>query len=408
MEKKKEGFDYESLKKKTLEQFRSGKSLYGKGGAFAPLLKEFLEAALQAELDDHLQTEEEDRSNRKNGYTTKQLKTDSGTIELDTPRDRNSDFAPQIVRKRETILAESLETKIIALYGLGMSFRDISAHIKDMYDTEISATTLSSITDKVIPLVKQWQARPLEALYCMVWLDGMHYKVKDEGRVQIRCVYNILGITSEGRKEVLGMYVSESEGANFWLSVLTDLQNRGVEDMLIASIDNLKGFAEAIQTVFPKTEVQSCIVHQIRNSLKYVASKDQKAFMKDLKPVYQAISREEAETNLEALEKIWGKKYPVVLASWQRNWEKLTTYFKYPADIRRLIYTTNTIEGYHRQIRKVTKTKGAFTSDMALLKLMYLATRNIEKKWTMPLPNWSITVSQLSIIFGAERLKLTI
>jgi transposase-like protein len=242
----------------------------------------------------------------------------------------------------------------------------------------------------------------------MVWLDGMHYKVKQEGRVQSRCVYNILGITAEGRKEVLGMYVSESEGANFWLSVLTDLQNRGVEDMLIASIDNLKGFAEAIQTVFPKTEVQSCIVHQIRNSLKYVASKDQKAFMKQLKPVYQAVSKEAAETKLETLEQSWGKKYPVVLSSWQRNWEKLTTYFKYPPDIRRMIYTTNTIEGYHRQIRKVTKTKGAFTSDMALLKLMYLATRNIETKWTMPLQNWSITVSQLSIIFGEQRLKLSI
>lgn len=408
MEKKKEVFDYEALKKKTLEQFRSGKSLYGKGGAFAPLLKDFLEAALQAELDDHLEGEEAEENNRKNGYTSKRLKTDSGTIELDTPRDRNSEFVPQIVRKRETILAESLETKIIALYGRGMSFRDISAHIKEMYDTDISATTLSSITDKVIPLVKEWQARPLEALYCMVWLDGMHYKVKEEGRVQSRCVYNILGITAEGRKEVLGMYVSESEGANFWLSVLTDLQNRGVEDMLIASIDNLKGFAEAIQTVFPKTEVQSCIVHQIRNSLKYVASKDQKAFMKELKPVYQAVSKEEAQTKLEALEQSWGKKYPVVLSSWQRNWEKLTTYFKYPADIRRMIYTTNTIEGYHRQIRKVTKTKGAFTSDMALLKLMYLATRNIEKKWTMPLQNWSITVSQLSIIFGEQRVKLTL
>ncbi len=408
MGNKKAVFDYEALKKKTLEQFRSGKSLYGKGGAFAPLLKDFLEAALQAELDDHLKGEEPDENNRKNGYTSKQLKTDSGTIELDTPRDRNSEFAPQIVRKRETILAESLETKIIALYGRGMSFRDISAHIKEMYDTDISATTLSSITDKVIPLVKEWQARPLEALYCMVWLDGMHYKVKQEGRMQARCVYNILGITAEGRKEVLGMYVSESEGANFWLSVLTDLQNRGVEDMLIASIDNLKGFAEAIQTVFPKTEVQSCIVHQIRNSLKYVASKDQKAFMKDLKPVYQTVSKEAAETNLETLEQSWGKKYPVVLSSWQRNWDKLTTYFKYPADIRRMIYTTNTIEGYHRQIRKITKTKGAFTSDMALLKLMYLATCNIEKKWTMPLQNWSITVSQLSIIFGEQRVKLTI
>lgn len=408
MQKKKEAFDYEALKKKTLEQFRSGKDLFSKGGAFAPLLKEFLEAALQAELNDHLENEEDELQNRKNGYTTKQLKTASGTIELDTPRDRNSDFSPDIVKKRETILATSLESKIIGMYGLGMSFRDISTHIKDMYDTDISAATLSSITDKVIPLVKEWQARPLDSLYCMVWLDAMHYKVREDGRVTTRCVYNILGITTEGRKEVLGMYISESEGANFWLSVLTDLQNRGVEDMLIASIDNLKGFAEAIATVFPKTDIQSCIVHQIRNSMKYVASKDQKEFMKDLKPVYQATSKDLAQLNFEKLEEKWSRKYPVVISSWQRNWDKLTTYFKYPAEIRKVVYTTNTIEGYHRQIRKVTKTKGAFTSDMALLKLMYLATKNIEKKWTMPLQNWSITVSQLSIIFGEQRLKLII
>jgi transposase-like protein len=414
MQKKKEGFpasqtgwDYEALKKKTLEQFRSGKDLFSKGGAFAPLLKDFLEAALQAELEEHLEQEVEDQNNRKNGYSTKLLKTGAGTIELDTPRDRNSDFSPEIVKKRETILANSLESKIIGMYGLGMSFRDISAHIKDMYDTDISAGTLSTITDKVIPLVKEWQVRPLEEIYCIVWLDGMHYKVKQEGRVQSRCVYNILGITTEGRKEILGMYVSENEGANFWLSVLTDLQTRGVKDILIACIDNLKGFAEAISTVFVQTEVQSCIVHQIRNSLKYVASKDQKIFMADLKPVYQATNLAEAQDRLEALSEKWNKKYPVVVESWRRNWEKLTTYFKYPAAIRKLVYTTNTIEGYHRQIRKVTKTKGAFTSDIALLKLMYLATKNIEKKWTMPLANGSITVSQLSIIFG-DRLKLNL
>lgn len=407
MQNKKEHFDYEALKKKTLEQFRSGKSLFSKGGAFAPLLKQFLEAALQAELEEHLENEEPESQNRRNGYNSKQLKTSDGTIELDTPRDRNSDFSPEIVKKRETILAESLESKIIGMYGLGMSFRDISAHIKDMYDTDISAGTLSAITDKVIPLVKEWQARPLDSLYCIVWLDAMFYKVKEDGRVKTRCVYNILGITTEGKKEILGMYVSESEGANFWLSVLTDLQHRGVEDILIACIDNLKGFDQAIVTVFPQTEIQSCVVHQIRNSLKYVASKDQKEFMKDLKPVYQAINKDEASLNMEKLEEKWNKKYPVVVSSWQKNWDKLTTYFKYPAEIRKLIYTTNTIEGYHRQIRKVTKTKGAFTSDMALLKLMYLATKNIEKKWTKPLANWSITVSQLSILFG-ERLILKI
>jgi transposase-like protein len=316
MQKKKEafpasqtGWDYEALKKKTLEQFRSGKDLFSKGGAFAPLLKDFLEAALQAELEEHLEQEVEDQNNRKNGYSTKLLKTGAGTIELDTPRDRNSDFSPEIVKKRETILANSLESKIIGMYGLGMSFRDISAHIKDMYDTDISAGTLSTITDKVIPLVKEWQVRPLEEIYCIVWLDGMHYKVKQEGRVQSRCVYNILGITTEGRKEILGMYVSENEGANFWLSVLTDLQTRGVKDILIACIDNLKGFAEAISTVFVQTEVQSCIVHQIRNSLKYVASKDQKIFMADLKPVYQATNLAEAQDRLEALSEKWNKKY---------------------------------------------------------------------------------------------------
>lgn len=401
----KKTFDYEALKAKALSQFRSGKSLFGKDGAFGPLLKEFLEAALEAEMEAHLDDEERENGNRKNGHGRKKLKTADGTIELETPRDRDSSFDPQIVRKRETILAESLEQKIIGMYGLGMSLRDISEHIRDMYDTDISAATLSTITDKVIPLVKEWQNRPLEETYCIVWLDAMHYKVKEDGKIVNRCVYNVLGINKDGRKELLGMYVSESEGAAFWLSILTHLQQRGVKDILIACIDNLKGFAEAIASIYPQTEVQTCVVHQIRNSLKYVASKDQKVFMADLKPVYQAISKEEAEERLMDLENKWGKKYPVVIESWHRNWAKLTTYFKYSTAIRKLIYTTNTVEGFHRQIRKVTKTKGAFTSDMALLKLIYLATMNVQKKWTQPLKNWSLTVSQLSIMFG-DRLKL--
>jgi transposase-like protein len=403
--KKDSNFDYDALKKKALEQFRSGKSLFGKDGAFAPLLKEFLEAAMEAEIEEHLDDEERENGNRKNGRGSKRLKTAEGTIDLNTPRDRASTFDPQIVKKRETILAESLEQKIIGMYGHGMSFRDISAHIKEMYDTDISATTLSAITDKVIPLVKEWQSRPLESTYCIVWLDAMYYKVKDEGKVVNRCVYNVLGINVDGRKDLLGMYVSESEGANFWLSILTNLQQRGVEDILIACIDNLKGFAEAISTIYPQTEVQTCVVHQIRNSLKYVASKDQRAFMADLKPVYQAVSKDEAEFQLQELESKWGKKYAIVIDSWNRNWSRLSTYFKYSPAIRKLIYTTNTVEGFHRQVRKVTKTKGAFTSDMALLKLIYLATQNIQKKWTQPLQNWSLTVSQLSIIFG-DRLKL--
>lgn len=397
--------DYEALKKKALQQLLEGKPLFGKDGAFAPMLKDFLESALQGELDAHLDEEQRDIGNRKNGHTGKKLKTSQGTIEMNTPRDRLSNFEPELIRKRETILADSLEEKILGLYGLGMSFRDISGHIKEMYDTEISASVLSSITDRIIPQLEAWRSRDLEQLYTIVWLDAMFYKVRVEGRVVTRCVYNILGIRTDGRKEVLGMYVSESEGAHFWLSVLTDLQQRGVRDILITCIDNLQGFAEAIATIFPKADVQSCVVHQIRNSIKYLASKDVKVFLKDLKQVYQAPNKQAAEQQLAELEKKWREKYPKIIESWQRNWEKLSTYFKYPEPIRRLIYTTNTIEGFHRQIRKVTKTKGAFTSDMALLKLMYLAQERITEKWTHPLWHWNQILGQLVILFP-DRIKL--
>src|SRR5690554_5231972 len=349
------------------------------GGAFAPMLKEFLEEALEAEMEEHL-SKERAQGNKRNGKGSKTVKSSSGELEIQTPQDRHSSFEPEIVRKRQRILADNLEDKIIGLYGLGTSLRDISAHIQEMYDTEISTSVLSEITDRIVPKVKAWQSRPLESIYCIVWLDAMFYKVREEGKVVHKALYNVLGVNKEGRKEVLGMYVSESEGANFWLGVLTDLQNRGVEDILIACIDNLKGFAEAIEAVFPKTDVQTCVVHQIRNSLKYVASKDQKEFVKDLKPVYQADTLGQAELRMDDLEAKWGNKYHVVIDSWRRNWEKLTTYFRYDKAVRKLIYTTNTIEGFHRQVRKVTKTKGAFTSDMALLKLIYLAHRNIKKK----------------------------
>lgn len=395
--------EYEVMKQKLKEQFRTGKSLFSKGGAFAPLLEDLINSMLEGELDAHLD-DERGLGNRKNGKGSKVLKTSAGSIEINTPRDRLGSFEPELVKKRETIMAASLEDKIIGLYGLGTSLRDISTHIKETYDTDISAATLSSITDKVIPLVKEWQHRPLESLYCIVWLDAMYYKVKEEGRTQTRCVYNILGINKDGRKDVLGMYVSQSEGANFWLGVITDLKQRGLDDILIACIDNLKGFDEAIRTIYPSTEIQTCVVHQIRNSIKYVASKDQKAFIADLKPVYRADTEEQALTELNALKEKWGKKYPMVLDSWERNWGKLSTYFKYPPAIRKLIYTTNTIEGYHRQIRKVTKNKGVFTSDMALLKLIFLATERIQQKWSMPLANWAICASQLKIIF-AHRMK---
>lgn len=397
--------EIDQLQKKALEQLKSGESLFGKDGAFAPMLKGFIEAALQAEMDDHLDPEQRRGGNKRNGKGSKTIKSSAGSFQIQTPQDRQSSFDPQLIRKRETILADSLQDKIIGLYGLGMSLRDISAHIREMYDTELSHTVLSQITDRIIPEVKAWQSRPLEPVYCIVWLDAMHYKVRTEGRVEHKALYNILGINRDGYKQVLGSYVCQSEGARFWLSVLTDLQNRGMEDILIACIDNLKGFKEAIQSIYPKAEVQSCIVHQIRNSLKYVVSKDQKEFMRDLKQVYRAETKDLAELALDELDQKWGSKYPVVIGSWRDNWEKLTTYFQYTAPIRKLIYTTNTVEGYHRQIRKVTKTKGAFTSDMALLKLVYLATCNIEKKWTSPLQNWSLTVQQLAIKFP-DRLPL--
>jgi len=393
-------FDYEAVKNKALAQLKTGKPLLGKEGALAPLFKSFLEAALEAELENHLQENKEDEINRRNGHGSKQLRTSEGSMELSTPRDRSGSFEPEIVKKRQTILADNLESKIIGLYGLGMSLRDIAAHIKEMYDTDISHTVLSEVTDRVIPAIRLWQAHALENIYPIVWLDAMYYKVKDEsGHVVTRCLYNVLGINLEGRKHLLGMYISESEGAKFWLSVLTDLQHRGVKDILIACIDNLGGFEEAIGSIYPKTEVQSCIVHQIRNTIKYVASKDCRTVMADVKLIYTAVNKELAEEHLNAFEEKWGKKYPIIIKSWRNNWHKLSTFFKYAADIRRIIYTTNTIEGFHRQIRKVTKTKGAFTSDMALLKLVYLASERIAEKWTRPLPNWGLTIQQLSIMF---------
>lgn len=397
--------EYHEMRDKALSQLRSGESLFGSNGALAPLLKDFLESALEAEMSAHLDDEERSTGNKRNGKGYKTVKTISGNIEIETPQDRLSSFQPAIIKKRETILADNLAPKIIALYGMGMSFRNISEHIKDMYDTDVSHNTLSEITDRIIPKVKEWQNRPLESLYTIVWLDAMHYKVKDGGRTSTRAVYNVLGIDRHGRKELIGMYVSESEGANFWLSVLTDLKSRGLKDVLIACIDNLTGFAKAIESVFPEVIVQQCIVHQIRNSLKYVASKNQKEFIIDLKPVYKAVNLSEAALKFLELKEKWEEKYPVVIASWERNWDKLTAYFAFDQHIRKLIYTTNAVEGFHRQVRKVTKTKGVFPNDMALLKLIYLAVQNISKKWTQPLQNWALTAQQLHIKFG-DRMPL--
>lgn len=382
-----------------------GKPLLGNGGLLTNLVKDLTRVALQGEMDAHLQdTSLEEGGNRRNGINTKMVKTGSGSFELEVPRDRNSSFEPQLIKKRQTTLNEELDNKILALYGIGSSYEQIASHLQDIYGVEVSAATISSVTDKIIPQLNEWRSRPLESVYAVVFLDAMFFKVKQDNKVATKALYNIMGVTESGHKDILGFYACESEGSHFWLGVLNDLKSRGIADILIACIDGLKGFPEAINAAFPSTEVQMCIVHQIRNSLKYVASKHQKEFMLDLKTVYQAMTKDLAEYNLLRLEEKWGQKYPMVIKSWQQNWENLSTYFKYSADVRKMIYTTNPIEGFHRQVRKYTKTKGAFTSENALFKLVFCAISKITAKWNMPLQNWPLTVSQLDIYFP-NRLK---
>ena len=393
--------------KKALKAIQDGKPLMGKEGVLTPLIKNLTEAALEGELDSHLG--QEIRGNRRNGKSKKTIKSLNGNFELRTPRDRDGTFSPHLVKKHQTTLNDELEQKIIALYGLGMSYKDIAAHLQEIYGLEVSTGTLSAVTDKIIHTVKEWQARPLETIYPIVWLDAIHYRLRENGKVVSKAVYTTIGVNLKGRKEVLGLYISENEGANFWLQVLTDLSNRGVADILIACVDGLKGFPEAIESIFPKTEVQLCVIHQIRNSLRYVGSKHHKEFMVDLKRIYKATNKDLAESELDNLENKWNDKYPIVVKSWRNNWERLSQYFKYPEDIRRIVYTTNTIEAVHRQFRKLTKTKGAFPNQDSLLKLLYMGIQNASKKWTMPLQNWSLTVSQLAIFFEGrldKELKL--
>lgn len=399
-------FNYNEFKTEAIEKIKSGQPLTGKGGILTPLLKELLESALEGELESHLlASREAGVSNRRNGKSSKHVQTSSDSFELLTPRDREGSFEPEIVKKRQTVLNESLDNKVLALYALGMSYDAISEHLAEMYGLEVSCAKISLITDKLLPLITEWRNRPLESVYPIVFLDAMHFKVRVEGKVTTKAFYSVLAISTEGKKDILGLYLSENEGARFWLGVLNDLRARGVEDLLIASIDGLKGFPEAIADVFPKTEIQLCIVHQIRNSLKYVVSKDQKAFMADLKQVYRASSKDLAEHHLLELGEKWGKKYPAVMKSWNDNWENLSQYFKYPEELRRIIYTTNIVEGFHRQIRKYTKNKGAFTSENALLKLIYCACQKVLEKWSQPMHNWALIISQLQIYFDG-RLNL--
>lgn len=396
----------EEFKRNLIDGLRAGRPLNGKDGILTPMIKEALEAVLDGEMDAHMASHAA-KNNRRNGKNTKTVKTAAGAFELETPRDRNGSFEPQIVKKRQTVLTEELDQKVLGLFGIGTSYRDISAHIDDMYGIKLSPATMTSITDKLLPMITEWRNRPLNDVYPIIYLDAMFFKQREEGRVVTKASYTVLGVNQEGFKEILGIYVTDAEGANFWLGVLNDLQSRGIKDILIACVDGLKGFPEAINAIFPKTEVQLCIVHQIRNSLKYVVSKEQKVFMSDLKKVYRAETKDLAEEALLMLDEKWGKKYPTVLRSWNNNWENLSHYFKYSQPIRKLIYTTNAVEGFHRQVRKYTKTKGAFTSENALIKLIYCATQNVQKKWNMPIANWALSICQLDIHFEG-RLKLAI
>ena len=386
-----------------MERLKAGKGLLGAEGALTPLVKEFLEEALAGELEGHLAEKEE--GNRKNGSNRKTVRTSLGGVEIRTPRDRAGTFEPQLAGKRQKNLPNDIERQVFALYARGSSYSDIRDFIEEMYGVEISPATLGRITDKVLPQVEEWRTRPLELVYPFVFMDAIHYKVREEGRVVNKAVYGVIGVNQEGFRDVLGLYVGASESSKFWMQVLTGLQDRGVGDILIASVDNLSGFVEAIEAVFPKTDVQLCVVHQVRNSKKYLAHSDTKEFMNDLKSVYQAPTKEKAEHALKRLEQKWGKKYPKVIQSWHRNRDNLSLFFGYPELIRKVMYTTNAIEAFHRQLRKVTKTKGAFTSDNALMKLLYLVQGDITAKWKRPMHNWNRILSQLAIIYD-DRLKL--
>ena len=374
---------------------------YGKDGIFAKLFSKTIEDMLEAELTSELgyeryDTEGHNSGNNRNGHYTRKMRTSGGDAEIKVPRDRNGEFQSVLLKKN----SNEIERKVIAMYAKGMSTRDIQDLLTELYGIDVSPETISAITDKVWPLVEAWQNWPLATVYAIVYLDAIHIKLKKDGKIVNIAVYNVLGVDLDGHREPLGHWIGDGgEGANFWLSVVTDLQTRGVQDIFIAAIDGLTGFKDAIQSVFPKTKVQRCIIHQIRYSLKYVVWKDRKAFVADLKTVYQAATREEAEANLQKLEQTWKNKYAAAVRSWQNNWDDLATFFEFPKEIRRLIYTTNTVEGYHRQLRKVTKNKGSFPTEQAVRKLLYLATMDITKKWTAPIQNWPLILNQLAIRF---------
>lgn len=387
-----------------LARAKSSDDFFGKEGIFARLFADTLEQMLEAELTAHLgyprhAPEGRNSGNSRNGKRTRQLRTSTGDTTIQVPRDRNSTFQSPLLDAYQTSTNE-LEDKIIGLYAKGMSARDIQDTLHQAYGVDVSAATISTVTDKVWSLVEAWQNRPLAAIYPIVYLDAIHLKLRRDGKVANTAVYIVLGVDLEGHRDVLGHWVGDgAEGANFWLSVVTDLQSRGVQDIFIACIDGLTGFKDAIQAVFPHAQIQRCIIHQVRQSLTYVSWKDRKAFVADLRTIYQAPTREAAETRLLELSEKWSATYPMAVRSWETHWDDLATMFEYGAEIRRLIYTTNSIEGYNRQLRKVTKTKGAFPTDEAARKLLFLVNRDITRKWTAPVPNWARIRNQLAIRF---------
>lgn len=396
-------FDFETFSLEAIEKLKQGQPLTGTDGVFTPLLKMILEASLESEVAEHL-NETKTSKNRRNGKTRKLMKSNLGNFELETPRDRNGTFDPQTIAKRQVTISSDIDKKILGLYGLGMSYSDIQNHLREMYDFEISDGTISQITDQIIPEIKMWQNRPLDSVYPLLWLDAMHYKVRVEGRVQSKAVYSVLAVNMEGQKEVLGIYFGDSESTSFWRQVLNDLESRGIEDIFIACIDNLAGFADAIEDYYPKTEVQLCLVHQMRNSAKYVTHKDLRAVMKDLKLIYQAPTEQKGIDALEEARNKWGTKYPAIFRSWDRNWSRLSNIYKYSPELKRLMYTTNPIESYHRMIRKVTKTKGAYTSENAILKQVYLAIMNAHTRWKGRTYHWTAVQNDLNAYFS-DRIK---
>jgi putative transposase len=386
-----------------LQDYRKPEDLLGDDGLLQQLTKTLVERALQGELTHHLGYEKHDAAgdnsgNSRNGTTPKTLKGKRGQVRIDVPRDRNSEFEPQLVKKGQTRF-DGLDEKVISLYARGMTQREIQGHLEEIYGVEVSPSLISTITDEVLDEVRQWQSRPLDAVYPILYLDALQVKVKSQGRVVNKAIYLAFGVNLHGLKEVLGMWASESEGSKFWMQVVTELKNRGVQDIFIACVDGLKGFPEAIEAVFPQTQVQVCLVHMVRHSLSYVSHKNRKPVADDLKEIYQAATVEEAERQLKEFEEAWDSAYPVISRSWRQNWSRVIPMFSYPAEIRRAVYTTNTIESLNMTLRKVSKNRPLFPNDEAVFKLMYLALRNISKRWTMPIPNWSAALNQFAILF---------